>query len=225
MNIPHVWKNQPSLCPRQFFVVDPEVITSDSLMELGQSSNWARSKTATSGAVIAIIGGILSLIFGFMPAGDVADIGGVISAAIFAAGMVVLARRAGSALSAGFLSFGVGVFGFVLSGIAGGLASDLLLLIATITAIAGGILVGISLGRKVSTTTGRATAYVFLVGGLFTSGAGILTLLGLFTSDMTLMFGVSGILWVVVGPILLYLATRQFKQLIEKPVSANFKMS
>lgn len=194
-------------------------------MELHQSSNWASSRTATGGAEIAIIGGILSVVFGFAPAVAVADIGSAISAAIFFAGMVVLARRAGSALSAGFLSFGVGVFGFVLSGIAVGLASNVLLVIATIAAIAGGILVGTSLGRKVSTTTGRATAYVFLAGGLFTSGAGILTLLGLFTSEMTLMFGVSGILWVIVGPILLYFAARKFKQPIGKIPAGNFKLS
>lgn len=94
-----------------------------------------------------------------------------------------------------------------------------LVLIGDVAALAAGLLLGTSLGSLTGRSgLGSASGYTFLVGGILQIAAGIPDVDGIVTNSTSLgdighaLDAVAGLVYVVLGPILLYLTVRHLRK-------------
>ena len=179
----------------------------------------------------------MATIFGFVyfdssqtgVAYDLAALGLVVFGIVFAVGLLMLRSGAGSKASAGFVGYAIAALALVVAsslldpyvgtdGIATGL-DVLAILIGSTAALAGGVLLFSPLDSLTGKSgLGRASAYVFLVGGVLQMVAGGGESAGWILSSADLrsatdpFYGIAGLIFAVVGPVLLYLAVRRLRQ-------------
>lgn len=160
---------------------------------------------------------------------QVASWGGVASAVVLVIGLMMMRGRASPRASAGFMGLSIAIL--VLEAAYAGVdpittpsnglvAFDVgLVLIGDVAALAGGLLLGTSLGPLTGGSgPGRASGYTFLAGGILQMVAGMPDVVGIVTNSTSLgdighaLDAVAGLVYVVLGPILLYLAVRRLRK-------------
>lgn len=198
-----------------------------------QVPGWAQAKTTVLGSEVALVAGVLSILLAFAITGEptlfnlMVSIGGLAAIVVFAIGLLLLRSGAGRRASAGFIGIvisvlvlGVGYTTVDPLQTAGSVwqALDLLLvLVGDVAALAGGVLLGVSLGSQAGGSLGKASGYVFLVGGILQMGAGIpdsgaILMESTYLGDVGhVLDGIAGIVFVVIGPALLYIAIRRLR--------------
>ncbi len=194
---------------------------------------WGKSKTTALGSELAMLGGVLATVFGFVlfDSGQpalvaLANVGIVATSAVFIIGLLLLRQGASPNASVGFLAFVISVAALTIASVvvdplsaSGGTLAALdivLIVLGSVAALAGGLFLVTSLGALTTGSgIGRAAGYVFLVGGIFQMVAGGPDAAGIALNSKYLenvtgpFYGLAGLLFTVLGPILLYLAVHR----------------
>ncbi len=196
---------------------------------------WMQSKSTVLGSRVALVAGLLAIVFAFAMTGEqtlfneVVSMGGLAAIIAFAIGLLLYRRGAGQKASMGFLGLvvsvlvlGVGYAAVDPIQTAGTTWQGLdfvLVLVGDVAALVGGILLGISLGSLAGGSVfAKASGYAFLVGGVIQMGAGLPDLGSIVTESSSLgdighmLDGLAGIVFVVIGPAFLYVAVRQARR-------------
>ena len=202
------------------------------------SSSWKELGTPTLGSRLAVVGGVVATIFGFVYfdssqtglAFDLAALGLVVFGIILAVGFLMLRSGAGPMASAGFAGYAIAALALVIAsslldpytgtnGLATGLDA-LVILVGSTAALAGGVLLFSPLGSLTNRSgLGRASAYVFLVGGVLQMVAGLPDSAGMIVNSTALtnfaqpFYGIAGLFFAVAGPVLLYLAVGRLRKI------------
>ncbi len=182
------------------------------------------------GSEVALLGGILSIVFAFAQTDTptLLNLGTGAATIMFAVGLVMLSRNAGRRASAGFLAFAAGVVTLTaayttvdplaISGSAWVPLDASLVLVGDVAALVGGVLLGISLGPLAGGSgLGKGAAYAFLAGGILQMLAGMADVPGIITGSADLgnighvLDGLSGIVYVAVAPALLVIVVRRLR--------------
>lgn len=158
-----------------------------------------------------------------------AGLGLVVFGIVFAVGLLILRSGAGPKASAGFVGYAIAALALVVasslldpfmgtSSLATGL-DVLAIMVGSIAAVVGGVLLFSPLGSLTGQSgLGRASAYVFLVGGILqmVAGGGESAGVVLNSADLTNFaqpfYGIAGLFFAVAGPVLLYLAVRRLRR-------------
>lgn len=198
-------------------------------------SDWGEARTTVLGSKVALVAGVLSIVFAFAMTGQptlfnlVMSLGGVAAMVAFAIGLLLLRAGAGRRASAGFAGLAIAVLALAAAysavdplqtpGSAWQVLDVLLVLVGDVAALAGGILLGASLGSLTGRLgIGRASGVAFLVGGILQMAAGIPDAGGIIANSTSLgdighvLDGAAGLVYVVAGPVLLYLAVRRLQK-------------
>ncbi|MDG6921782.1 MAG: hypothetical protein JRN67_00640 [Nitrososphaerota archaeon] len=202
-------------------------------MKNQETYHWAHARTTILGSKLAMVGGILATLFGFVlfDSGQatliaLANAGIAAASVLFIIGLLVLRAGATPKASAGFVAFAISTAALTIASAAvdslaasGGswAALDILLiLVGSVAALAGGLFLVASLASLTTgTVLGRAAGYIFVVGGILQMVAGAPDAAGMAMNSTYLQnvtsafYGIAGLLFTVLGPILLYVAVRK----------------
>lgn len=208
-----------------------------------QTAGWGQARSTVLGVQIALISGVLAIVFAFVITGEqtlfnlIMSVAGVLAIITFAAGLFLLRGGAGPRASRGFLGIIVSVLALLAaytgvdpiqtSGSIWQGLDFLLVLVGDVAALIGGVLLGTSLGAlSGGSGLGKASGYAFLVGGVFQMGAGVPDLGSIMTESTSLgdmghiLDGLAGIVFVIIGPALLYVAVRRLRAASSRKDSA-----
>ena len=202
-------------------------------MKNQEAYHWTHARTTVLGSKLAMVGGVLATLFGFVLFGSgqatliaLANAGIVATSVLFIIGLLVLRRGATPKASAGFVAFAISTAALTiasaaidpLSASSGSWAAldILLIVVGSVAALAGGLFLVASLASLTTgSALGRAAGYVFLVGGILQMVAGGPDAAGMAMNSTYLQnvtsafYGIAGLLFTVLGPILLYVAVRK----------------
>ena len=160
---------------------------------------------------------------------DLAGLGLVVFGIVFAVGLLMLRSGVGPRASAGFVGYAIATLALVVasslldpyegtSSLATGL-DVLAIVVGSTAALAGGILLFSPLSSLTGRSgPGRASAYVFLLGGILQMVAGSGESAGIVLNSADLrnfvnpFYGIAGLFFAVAGPILLYFAVRRLRR-------------
>ena len=201
-----------------------------------QVQGWAAARTTVIGSELAMVGGVLATPFGFLYFGSsqpmliaLANAGLIVTGALFIIGLLLLRRGAAPKASAGFAAFAITGVSLTIeasavdplsaSGGAWAALAILLIMVGSVAALVGGLYLVTSLGSLVSgSTLGKGAGYAFLVGGILQMAAGVPDSAGIALNSAVLenignpFYGIAGLLFTVLAPILLYLAARRHRK-------------
>ena len=197
---------------------------------------WKDAKTTVLGSELAMVGGVLATPFGFLffDSGQstlvvLANVGLVVTGILFIIGLILLRQGATPNASAGFAAFAItgasltiassAVDSVSTSGGAWAALDVLLIMVGSVAALVGGLYLATSLSSLTSRSgLGKAAGYAFLAGGILQMAAGVPDSAGIALNSVVLenignpFYGIAGLLFTVLAPILLYLAVRRLRR-------------